>query len=115
MKLALGTVQFGVDYGISNRQGKVVLHEVENILSLARAHNITTLDTAAAYGASEQVIGILNASSRFSIVTKIPTLAKVTSTISDLLEVSLAHLKTQQVQALMFHSAKDLLGAKGEH
>jgi aryl-alcohol dehydrogenase-like predicted oxidoreductase len=115
MKLALGTVQFGIDYGISNRQGKVVLHEVENILSLARAHGITTLDTAAAYGDSEQAIGTLNASSGFSIVTKIPTLAKVTSTISDLLEISLAHLKTKQIQALMFHSAKDLLGAKGEH
>jgi aryl-alcohol dehydrogenase-like predicted oxidoreductase len=115
MKLALGTVQFGVDYGISNRQGKIALNEIKNILSSARTHGITTLDTALAYGDSEQVIGTLNASSSFSIVTKIPSLAKVTSTISDLLEISLAHLKAQQVQALMFHSAEDLLGAKAEH
>jgi aryl-alcohol dehydrogenase-like predicted oxidoreductase len=115
MKLALGTVQFGVDYGISNRQGKIALNEIKNILSSARTHGITTLDTAFAYGDSEQVIGTLNASSSFSIVTKIPSLTKVTSTISDLLEISLAHLKTQQVQALMFHSAEDLLGAKAEH
>jgi aryl-alcohol dehydrogenase-like predicted oxidoreductase len=83
MKLALGTVQFGVDYGISNRQGKIALNEIKNILSSARTHGITTLDTAFAYGDSEQVIGTLNASSSFSIVTKIPSLTKVTSTISD--------------------------------
>jgi len=30
-KLALGTVQFGLDYGITNQNGQVSIIEVENI------------------------------------------------------------------------------------
>ncbi|MBL4909646.1 MAG: aldo/keto reductase, partial [Alteromonadaceae bacterium] len=43
IKLALGTVQFGCDYGVSNNQGQVSLQEVNNILSLATEVGITTL------------------------------------------------------------------------
>ena len=49
MKLALGTVQFGLPYGISNQGGKVVREDVKGILALSRASGIDTLDTAIAY------------------------------------------------------------------
>ena len=52
MRLALGTAQFGLDYGISNTAGQVKPPEVDRILAEAKKHNIDTLDTAIAYGDS---------------------------------------------------------------
>ena len=56
-KLAIGTVQFGLDYGIANQNGKVNANEVLSILDFAHENNINTLDTAKAYGESEGSIG----------------------------------------------------------
>jgi aryl-alcohol dehydrogenase-like predicted oxidoreductase len=70
-KLALGTVQFGLAYGISNETGKTSSSEVQAILSEAAKLGIGMLDTASNYGDSETVIG--NSFSRdFSIVSKFP-------------------------------------------
>ena len=57
MKLALGTVQFGLPYGITNQQGQVPSDEVARMLKLAAASGIDTLDTASTYGTSESVLG----------------------------------------------------------
>lgn len=57
MKLALGTAQFGLDYGISNVRGKIPDAEVGIILDEAFRAGISILDTAAAYGTSEDLIG----------------------------------------------------------
>ena len=54
-KIALGTVQFGLDYGITNNNGQVVIDEVKNILDYAKNKSIDTLDTASGYGNCEQV------------------------------------------------------------
>ncbi|MDX7819592.1 aldo/keto reductase, partial [Aeromonas caviae] len=58
MRLALGTVQFGLDYGISNHDGKVNDEELDAIIALARQAGIDTLDTAQAYGNAEQRLGL---------------------------------------------------------
>nr|WP_315401933.1 aldo/keto reductase [uncultured Sphingobacterium sp.] len=68
-KIGLGTVQFGVDYGISNSSGKTDELEVHNILDFAKVKGITVLDTASAYGSSEAVLGKSNLSC-FQIVSK---------------------------------------------
>ena len=57
MKVALGTVQFGLDYGVTNQHGQVTIEEVESILDFAKINGIDTLDTASRYGNSEQVLG----------------------------------------------------------
>ena len=67
-KLALGTVQFGIDYGI-NSGVKVESNEVINIINYARNNGIRLLDTAQLYGSSEQVLGDVNTQD-FDIVTK---------------------------------------------
>ena len=129
IKLALGTVQFGLDYGISNQTGKPAVFEIENILNTAYEHGIDTLDTASAYGDSEQVLGkILSKTSTastieppFNIVTKIPHLSSTTASkktscttpISEYFENSLQHLQTPKIDALMFHNGDDLLTDKG--
>ena len=35
-KLALGTAQFGSDYGIANQKGKIKLSEAQKIMNLAK-------------------------------------------------------------------------------
>ena len=70
MKLAIGTAQFGLDYGIANDHGKVSQKEIKKILDLARSSNISLLDTAMDYGDSEFSIGEAG-SEDFDIVSKI--------------------------------------------
>lgn len=69
-RLALGTVQFGMSYGISNTAGQVPQDEVAKILDYCKANGIDTLDTARGYGESEAVIGQFDLSP-FKIVTKL--------------------------------------------
>ena len=56
-ELSLGTVQLGVSYGINNQSGKPDRTQAFGILDTALTNGISALDTAAAYGDSEQVIG----------------------------------------------------------
>ena len=122
MKLALGTVQFGLDYGIANTQGKTPCDEVARILELAKHEGIAVLDTAALYGSSEEVIGdCLPASHGFRIVTKIPQFRKTQITPEDALHLSstftdsLRKLGQHQVYGLLVHHADDLLADGGEY
>jgi len=74
MKLALGTAQFGMDYGINNQRGKIPQAEVFQILDEAKKNGIETLDTAYAYGDSEKIIGeyLQSRKSSFQVVSKLP-------------------------------------------
>ena len=56
-ELCLGTVQFGMDYGINNISGQPSEAEVFRILDLAMEHKIEVFDTAAAYGTAEMLLG----------------------------------------------------------
>lgn len=56
-KLALGTAQLGQAYGIANRLGKPSTEEARKILNTALDYGVTSIDTAAAYGTAELVIG----------------------------------------------------------
>lgn len=55
--LSLGTVQLGVNYGINNDAGKPDREASMKILDCALAAGVNALDTAAAYGDSEEIIG----------------------------------------------------------
>ena len=56
-KIAIGTAQFGFNYGISNVSGEVSIYEMKEILSYAKKYQIETIDTAKAYGNSETKLG----------------------------------------------------------
>lgn len=56
-RLMLGTVQFGLPYGVANSQGQPSLREVIDILECAHAGGVNCLDTAPFYGQSEKVLG----------------------------------------------------------
>lgn len=55
-KLCLGTVQFGLNYGVANTEGQVSLEEATKILDFSISKGINTFDTAKAYGSSEKVL-----------------------------------------------------------
>ena len=73
-KLILGTVQLGLDYGINNQSGKPSLEKAFEILHCAYDEGIRILDTAEAYGNSQEVIGKFQKSipnKKFNIITKL--------------------------------------------
>lgn len=72
MKLSIGTVQFGMDYGAFNTSGQVNFENIVKILNLAKTVNIDTLDTSHTYGESEVALGRLHAAESFKTVTKCP-------------------------------------------
>lgn len=121
MKLALGTVQFGLDYGISNPSGRTPEAEVSRILNLAADSGIRVLDTAAGYGDCEDVLGrTLPVQHVFSIVTKIPALRadvvdeKLIEFVAETFQRSLARLAQKKVYGVLVHRPDDLLSPRGE-
>ena len=113
MKLALGTVQFGLNYGISNDQGQVNVDEIKRILALAKASCITTLDTALAYGNSEENIGTSGFSNHFSVVTKISASSHLS--VEEQVKLSLSNLQREELDAVLFHDVAPLLNKPGEN
>ena len=113
-KLALGTAQFGMDYGIGSSPGKVNISEVKKILEHAKLTNIDMLDTASAYGKSEKILGELNVD-EFKVVTKTRhfNIPKITDDALNLLnrdfEKSLKDLKLDSMYGLLIHHADDLM------
>ncbi len=57
-KIVIGTAQFGLDYGINNKTGKIPPEEVFKILDSMKEFGIDYIDTAQAYGDSENILGI---------------------------------------------------------
>ncbi|MDC0063081.1 aldo/keto reductase [Candidatus Puniceispirillum sp.] len=115
-KIALGTVQFGLDYGVANEVGQVKSAEVQQILFEAKKNKIDMLDTAIAYGTSEVVLGGAGIDG-FRVVTKLPALPTDQSDIGrwvrDHVNSSLKRLKQETLHALLLHRAQDLLGIGG--
>ena len=118
-RLGLGTVQWGMDYGVSNQAGRTPIEVVSAILSEARDRGVDVLDTAALYGDAESVLG-RNALGTFRVMTKTPRFAVSTIThehASELDEVfhrSLKRLSCTAVYGLLAHHADDLLAPGGE-
>lgn len=106
-KIGLGTVQFGLDYGISNKQGLTPDYKVSAILDYARKAGIDILDTAFAYGKSESVLGRNNLSD-FKVVTKFTT-ASVEWPINHQIETSLNRLGLKHVYAIMAHRPAEII------
>ena len=116
-KLALGTAQFGLAYGLANETGKVSSDTVQQLLKVASAFNITMLDTAIAYGDSEQVLGLHNLA-KFEITSKLPAVPSnclnVEEWIVEQTVSSLKRLRTDKLNDLLLHRPDQLLESNGE-
>lgn len=119
MDLALGTVQFGLSYGIAGRTTAVPENEVRAILARSAVLGIRMLDTAAAYGNIEARLAGLVREHDFRIVTKLPpkpaglTQSEMESWIGAALRSAHDRLG-DTLYALMFHRAEDLLDDAAE-
>ena len=114
MKIALGTAQLGFEYGIANTVGRVSHEGAARILDAAERGGVRLLDTAPAYGDSEEVLGSLGAAQRFAIVTKTVRLGtKGAAAVVAAFEQSLVRLRATSLHALFVHAAADLGGAAG--
>jgi aryl-alcohol dehydrogenase-like predicted oxidoreductase len=116
MKVALGTVQFGLAYGIANTSGQVAHAEAKAMLDYARAEGLDTLDTAIAYGESEAVLGALGVDG-FKIITKLPALPDdvqdVESWVRTQLHYSMGRLAVRHVFGVLLHRSQQLSGPRG--
>jgi aryl-alcohol dehydrogenase-like predicted oxidoreductase len=113
-KIALGTVQFGIDYGVNSVDGQVRPEEVKKILSYAHLKDIDLLDAAPAYGNSEKILGRMNVSN-FKVVTKTRHFDSLEINNNDVkllnndFHHSLKDLKQDSVYGVLIHNADDLL------
>jgi aryl-alcohol dehydrogenase-like predicted oxidoreductase len=117
IRLALGTVQFGLAYGIANQAGQVSRSEAAAMLQRAAASGIDTLDTAIAYGESETCLGEVGTRG-FKLVTKLPAMpddcADVAGWVKEQVSGSLARLGVSEVYGLLLHRSEQLLGKDGK-
>ena len=99
-KLVLGTVQFGLQYGV-NSAGRPSEDAVKGILTEAAKGGITTLDTSSAYGNSEEILGeCISPDEDFKIVSKYP---KGETPVGEMFHGSLKRLKVNQLYGYLLH------------
>lgn len=115
-RIGLGTVQLGMDYGVTNHAGRPSQQEAAAIIRVAQAHGVRVVDTAAVYGASETVLGqTLDMTHEFRLITKTPPLrepvigSRQVDIVKAAFEQSLRRLGVPRVDGLLVHHAPDLL------
>ncbi len=104
-RLILGTVQFGLKYGINNSLGKPEKESVFDILSYAFKNGIKYLDTAELYGNAHELIGEfhkLHPTKKFNIITKFPH--DFEDSLDNKINSYLNQLNIDQLEAILFHS-----------
>lgn len=117
MRLCLGTVQFGMDYGIRG-QKKPALSDAIGMLDYATQNGITDIDTAFAYGEAEDVVGeflkkktidrnklFISSKLKPNDLDEIPH-DQLKSTINEHLDRSLKRLNTDYLDSYMLHSSR---------
>lgn len=119
MKLGLGTVQFGIDYGISNTAGQTSIEEAQRIVDYAFQVGVNTIDTApeSYYGESEAVVGkvavdypelnIVTKTERFVDVPELDT--SHAERFANILNLSLKRLQKESVYGILVHDVRDLM------
>ncbi|WP_320667188.1 aldo/keto reductase [Prochlorococcus sp. MIT 1307] len=108
--LCLGTAQFGMNYGISNKKGIIRRKEIIEIVQLIIKNDIKYIDTAQSYGSAEGIIGeLVPKCSPIKIITKINTDGfniknnNFTLELDSSLKKSLLDLKRDNIEGLLIH------------
>ena len=69
--LALGTAQFGLDYGVTNRSGRLSCETISKLLRDGAERGWRWLDTAGSYGNAEKILGSMPEAASYHICTKL--------------------------------------------
>ena len=116
-RIAIGTAQFGLDYGIGNRAGRLSVDEARKIIERARSNGIGTLDTAMAYGDSEQRLGEIGIHG-WQVVSKLPAIPEPSRDpsqwMTDSLHKSLERLRIGSLYGLLLHRPQQLWEPGGD-
>ncbi len=116
----LGTAQLGMAYGLANRMGRLDKQQAFKVLDESVSQGVTSFDTAAAYGNSEDILGdyfYQNQGMEYEIITKLKPLVFDSETLENAaiqktkesVELSLEKLKINSIPILMFHRYDDLI------
>lgn len=109
-KVILGTVQFGLKYGINNLFERPDQQQVNKMLNLAFQEGIDCLDTAEAYGNAHSVIGKFHKSFpnvKFDVITKLPQETNLNVHVK--VQQYLKDLNVSRLKGVFFHSFEGYL------
>ncbi len=117
MKLALGTAQFGMNYGINNKTGQISKKEACQIVGFAKDQGIKTFDTAISYGNSEEYLGSFGLEG-LNIITKLPSISKEVKNPEEWIvkstKDSLRKLNVKKIHGILLHHPENLFGRNSE-
>lgn len=99
--LMLGTAQWGLDYGATNRMGRLSDDTIAALLSAAHTLGIHALDTAAQYGDAE--VRIADLAMGFTLQTKISASGRKRDAITSALQDSLGRLRADRIESCLIH------------
>lgn len=103
-KIVLGTAQFGMDYGINNKRGKIPQSEAFEILNKAIELGVDIVDTAYDYKESEEILGNFMKAypSRLKIISKLPKCGH--DEVRAVLKSSLSKLNVSSLYGYLIHN-----------
>jgi aryl-alcohol dehydrogenase-like predicted oxidoreductase len=117
-RLALGTAQLGMAYGVANPGGRPPTARIDRILRTALDLGVDYIDTAPAYGDAEALVGrflsAANRRERVHVCTKLPPLrgglsaAGVQHEVAVAVERSRAALGIDVIDDFLVHAPQDL-------
>ena len=114
--IVLGTVQFGLPYGVANKSGQLSDEQAEETMHIARYSGIRMLDTAVSYGESEARLGLLGVKD-MKVMTKLPPVPSdcmdVRGWVQSQVAGSLERLRLSRLHGLSFHRPEQLLEGAG--
>ena len=113
-KIIIGTAQFGLNYGIANSLGKMKTNEIKKIIKYAKTNHIKNIDTAHAYGDSEQRLGNVGIKN-FNVIVKLPATNPTLpydQWVKKSIHSSFKKLKINKADTVLVHNAKFLLNPK---
>lgn len=115
-RLALGTAQFGLKYGVANESGQINVEQGASILTQAQKFGIDLLDTAIAYGQSESTLGAIGVKS-LRVVSKLPAIPQdctdVVQWVLSEVQQSLHRLRINSLYGLLLHRPSQLTDNQG--
>ena len=116
MRLALGTAQFGQNYGVANTIGYIDEKKAASIVRRSQELGLDTLDTAIAYGESESILGNIGVD-QWKIISKFPAIHESCLDMNNWLLnstlESLKRLRIKKIYGLILHRSNQLNESNG--
>ncbi len=116
-RLAIGTANFGQQYGAVGKTCGLDISAVSSILGHARRSGINCIDSAAVYGDSERILGEVGITD-LKVITKLPPIPSkvrcVEHWVRSQVLASLKKLNVGMLDGILLHHPSDILGPYGD-